>query len=101
PSLPPRPTLFPYTTLFRSQAKQHFQLGDAYLQSGAYQNAITELEEAYQLFPSEKMHFALGQAYRMKGDKRAAADHYKKFLAAEPDRKSTRLNSSHRTISYA
>src|SRR2546427_11693205 len=57
---PPRSTLFPYTTLFRSLAG-----------AGRYRDA----ERAY----------------------RAAA----KDAALGPDRKSTRLNSSHSQISYA
>src|SRR3712207_8968998 len=70
---PPRSTLFPYTTLFRSLARIHFQKD--------------QLEEA--------MH-ALS---RIQG---RVPEHIKddvEFLRA--DRKSTRLNSSHANISYA
>src|SRR5689334_25373642 len=56
---PPRSTLFPYTTLFRS------------LDQG-------------QLFPSHKMGALL-----------------KRLVRGHQDRKSTRLNSSHSSISYA
>src|ERR1017187_1335020 len=55
---PPRSTLFPYTTLFRSQYEDGFQV----------------------LHPGKKM---VGRAFTVQ------------------DRKSTRLNSSHRCISYA
>src|SRR5471032_3471462 len=61
---PPRPTLFPYTTLFRSDRVDE----------------ITHLVvEKLLLMPTEQL----------------------KALGDEEDRKSTRLNSSHITISYA
>src|SRR5437867_6922295 len=56
---PPRSTLFPYTTLFRSKARIHI-------------GTETEVGGGALAMPS-----------------------------LIPDRKSTRLNSSHRTISYA
>src|SRR3712207_7660739 len=70
---PPRSTLFPYTTLFRSQPKgsghqgphHSFVLGAKYLDSGSV------------------------RALRAVGTRPAG------------DRKSTRLNSSHANISYA
>src|SRR5699024_12646532 len=68
--LPPRPTLFPYTTLFRSAGDR---LG---------------LSEARELGDAEHRH--LDPAERDPGLHRT-----------RPDRKSTRLNSSHVSISYA
>src|SRR5260221_2484567 len=73
---PPRSTLFPYTTLFRSQL-------------------ITKLRSKFELDPEiYRQHY---QRLRAKAEKkeRAAADN------AGGDRKSTRLNSSHTVISYA
>src|SRR5438045_5519227 len=70
--LPPRSTLFPYTTLFRS-------LGD-----GLRQRAHRQLDAGAGVHPREP------------DDARARADG-----AAQADRKSTRLNSSHLGISYA
>src|SRR3712207_7689583 len=69
---PPRSTLFPYTTLFRS--------GHAVLEHGYPLDAHPE---------GEPLH-ALGVVARL-GD---VAEHVR-------DRKSTRLNSSHANISYA
>src|SRR5204863_6654042 len=66
---PPRPTLFPYTTLFRSPPLQHDAAG---LQDVA---AVGQVEGGG--------HVLLDEEHR------------------EPDRKSTRLNSSHVEISYA
>src|SRR3712207_9063643 len=74
---PPRSTLFPYTTLFRSDAV--LALADAYASSAAVQRAL--------LFGAEQIlvqHHGLWD-----------------LLEARQDRKSTRLNSSHANISYA
>src|SRR5689334_24000976 len=77
---PPRSTLFPYTTLFRSL--QHIVLHELYhlieLRSNTYQDA-----EWQQKF---------GAGY---------ANSYGGRMKQSPDRKSTRLNSSHSSISYA
>src|SRR5258707_5230426 len=75
---PPRSTLFPYTTLFRSQG------GD-----GRGEHAPFRFAELY-LFAAERP-CRLGD----QGRRFVEADHQL------PDRKSTRLNSSHANISYA
>src|SRR3712207_7912470 len=72
---PPRSTLFPYTTLFRS-------LGDVLVDSGTPQNAKRLLGEL------------AGRTVRAHALTHAHSDH-------AGDRKSTRLNSSHANISYA
>src|SRR5207245_5735308 len=69
---PPRPTLFPYTTLFRSSEEHpHRVSGNAH-------------------FAPEAAEFAAGQE--------PTADQQERSVQ---DRKSTRLNSSHGSISYA
>src|SRR3712207_7214731 len=74
---PPRSTLFPYTTLFRS-----------------LREAIEILERSeYTRFLSEPLR-AMIEFLRARGRNDDAA-------AYEEDRKSTRLNSSHANISYA
>src|SRR5438876_12174009 len=71
---PPRSTLFPYTTLFRSE------------------RVCADLP-ARRLPPGERRAFAPSPAgWKSRG----AADR-----SCDPDRKSTRLNSSHPSISYA
>src|SRR5690348_17562243 len=72
---PPRSTLFPYTTLFRSQIAQ---------QQGV---SVSDGEVAAE---QKKM---IDQILKMKLGNAPAAD--------RQDRKSTRLNSSHPSISYA
>src|SRR5437667_4032472 len=65
---PPRSTLFPYTTLFRSPSRAHLD--------------VDEVQH-----PEEDAH--------------AHERHQSVQAPREGDRKSTRLNSSHITISYA
>src|SRR5258708_23862762 len=65
---PPRSTLFPYTTLFRSREDL----------------AVTGEDLRTRFNPESLVGWAEGQRVRI-----------------EPDRKSTRLNSSHQIISYA
>src|SRR5437867_7836146 len=69
---PPRSTLFPYTTLFRSGARRPVR-GEG------------------------------GGRKQIPGTSRRAARYVRRAFwpDGERDRKSTRLNSSHRTISYA
>src|SRR3712207_8078001 len=77
---PPRSTLFPYTTLFRSIHK----FGEAESRLNERSNIIVMVDEAHRTQEGDlgrKMREALPNA----------------FL----DRKSTRLNSSHANISYA
>jgi tetratricopeptide (TPR) repeat protein len=71
----------------KKQAKAHFRQGKAYLEAGAYDDAIRELEAAYQLFPIADMQFNLGQAYRMKGERKKALDAFKKAAESAPDAK--------------
>src|SRR2546429_4484737 len=84
---PPRSTLFPYTTLFRSPFIQVFdRAGD-----GPYDILYSDI-----------------RAIRFTGKDTAAGGSYAAWLRAKQaskqrpgDRKSTRLNSSHGYISYA
>src|SRR5256885_10942518 len=85
---PPRSTLFPYTTLFRSAMSQMDQV--------TQQNAAL-VEESAAAASSLK-----SQAQRLDQFKRWYSQAGTPQLRAEGrDRKSTRLNSSHLVISYA
>src|SRR5690348_17706277 len=75
---PPRSTLFPYTTLFRSIAGW---VGVRYRQQVASNTRVAE--------PSA--------IEAVTGDAKSVRD----IVVNDPDRKSTRLNSSHPSISYA
>src|SRR5207253_9822374 len=89
---PPLPTLLPYTTLFRSDTDL-----DAQSQQGKQAPAATAGGRGRQAAPP-------APAAAMPGATAPAAPVTTNldFLAtAAPDRKSTRLNSSHVAISYA
>src|SRR3712207_8088652 len=80
---PPRSTLFPYTTLFRSPRRP----------------LLVHLQDRFRVASYSKVHeisnlctFVVGQGARMPPSRAALKGR---------DRKSTRLNSSHANISYA
>src|SRR5258708_11161557 len=77
---PPRSTLFPYTTLFRSQSRPSGSARTFRGASGARFRRFHRLDAAVR-----------------DGVYRSAV----RKLASVADRKSTRLNSSHQIISYA
>src|SRR3712207_7356774 len=78
---PPRSTLFPYTTLFRSLVLA--QRGDPLGRQDARRGAADDVA------PVDANHDA------------EAAQRFEQAGGAHIDRKSTRLNSSHANISYA
>src|SRR3712207_7490174 len=81
---PPRSTLFPYTTLFRSDERclrtDHDEVGA---------DPVREVEEPFGVLCAHRMADA------------EARDAGIARCRVELDRKSTRLNSSHANISYA
>src|SRR5690242_21225565 len=94
---PPRSTLFPYTTLFRSDRLQRqtisvattFRLTTAALiQSSRYCSAV----------PTPHIHCTPAASIATTPVNAVDADRYPTNFS---DRKSTRLNSSHMSISYA
>src|SRR5256885_10633196 len=83
---PPRSTLFPYTTLFRSTAAGQVGVllsSSGTLQQGGVANTIRD-----------SMFYNVERGVIVKNGANAA-------LIEGKDRKSTRLNSSHLVISYA
>src|SRR3712207_7203067 len=88
---PPRSTLFPYTTLFRSRAELAAHLHDSVLQTLA-------LIQRHADSPREVARLARGQERELRTWLYRPQDRQASHFA---DRKSTRLNSSHANISYA
>src|SRR3712207_9007401 len=88
---PPRSTLFPYTTLFRSSVlKSGKQVLVQMIQSGDYTLVMREMGEGQWLI--EPASWAKDRPVT------ALTDSIRRQTT---DRKSTRLNSSHANISYA
>src|SRR3712207_7145147 len=83
---PPRSTLFPYTTLFRSAALRRY---------------LTDLAELYRLQLSTFIDRNLDSPLDLLGPELVALARRGGFRRLSQDRKSTRLNSSHANISYA
>src|SRR5258708_27091068 len=82
---PPRSTLFPYTTLFRSR-REHYGTDFVSLVVEAHVENLAVL--AIGSVALERLHLDVLPVGRQGADARG-------------DRKSTRLNSSHQIISYA
>src|SRR3712207_7128400 len=81
---PPRSTLFPYTTLFRSRREMSAEVA-----------AAEKSEIAPEILAVVKRRYPDDASYRR------ALSEYKLTDDDVKDRKSTRLNSSHANISYA
>src|SRR2546421_3716525 len=79
---PPRSTLFPYTTLFRSKLGERMVSSRAYV-AGFNFKGTDQQKKVAKLSGGERNRLHLAKLLR------------------EGDRKSTRLNSSHDQISYA
>src|SRR5205814_8277479 len=91
---PSRPTLFPYTTLFRSVAEpQPEPLPE--------QLPVEAEPVAAEAPPAEEMPAAAVATPEPEAASEPAEPEVEEPAAAQPDRKSTRLNSSHLGISYA
>src|SRR5207253_7661999 len=97
---PPTPTLFPYTTLFRSEPASEFILTyfGPEIESAASGDTGGNYKSLLQQF-AQREH-GVTPTYHLMDEK--GPDHSKCFkMSASQDRKSTRLNSSHVAISYA
>src|SRR3712207_8928788 len=93
---PPRSTLFPYTTLFRSQLREDFgQVLHLLREEGAPAGPLCELAQAVAVQAGV---LVVADADGVDGRARLDGDAHG---VVELDRKSTRLNSSHANISYA
>src|SRR3712207_7237273 len=90
---PPRSTLFPYTTLFRSRdvAQAHHLVVSPAAQNHVLERARVGEAAAHR----HRVLHLLAARYRLRSDAPGRRD---RVLL---DRKSTRLNSSHANISYA
>src|SRR3712207_7656250 len=86
---PPRSTLFPYTTLFRSRTAAHRRL--AFEELFLLQAAVATRQRAVKEEP-KALRFNI---------RTALLEQLGRLLPFRLDRKSRRLNSSHANISYA
>src|SRR3712207_9326841 len=97
---PPRSTLFPYTTLFRSDVLDPAQGHGVRLRQ---RNSVAELLGDTRQVPDRclaRFH-AMADAEVQGMEVGVLTNDLTALLGGERDRKSTRLNSSHANISYA
>src|SRR5207244_12974935 len=92
PRPPTQPTLFPYTTLFRSPFTTEEVTQRCGLARGVAEGALRRMADAGKLLEGE---------FRPAGLHREWCDPDVLRTLRRRDRKSTRLNSSHQIISYA
>src|SRR3712207_6954497 len=81
---PPRSTLFPYTTLFRSAPQSHEAVATGVAVDGARVSDELDVRVRADLVEDDDV-----------------LEMPERFVGEAGDRKSTRLNSSHANISYA
>src|SRR2546429_2886361 len=109
---PPRSTLFPYTTLFRSQleitavARRRLLYRQSRVRADEHLTTVGELQQKFSATRFENR--TRGERFADRGSRRGLAGQAHMDLALPlgnrrpcEDRKSTRLNSSHGYISYA
>jgi tetratricopeptide (TPR) repeat protein len=66
----------------RVKAAAELKRGMKLIAEQKYDDAIAAISAAYALDPKTEHLYNLGVAYHLKGDKRAALDHYQRFLAS-------------------
>src|SRR2546422_6430516 len=91
---PPRSTLFPYTTLFRSHVLKWRPIGTLLGLETIYE--LDRISGRYQVLSDEQTHART--VYSLAAEYLIASRNAVELIE---DRKSTRLNSSHGYISYA
>src|SRR3712207_9530446 len=97
---PPRSTLFPYTTLFRSVHDEHGDFTPSFIEA-------VQLADALHVYPVlNDSDYSEREYERFQANAREALDDAQREFDLDTDeeaqdRKSTRLNSSHANISYA
>src|SRR2546430_9137179 len=93
---PPRSTLFPYTTLFRSASRHRLSRSDSSSAKPAPENVGQDGKHAIGALRVDLL-------FRFRGAPlwRLASETLHLLAHRPSDRKSTRLNSSHSQISYA
>src|SRR3712207_9263905 len=97
---PPRSTLFPYTTLFRSEQRARPQPAARLLYGGPLRRGADALGQHLEPEPVSEPDHHVDQR-RGRAGLGLGLGHQGVIDLQDVDRKSTRLNSSHANISYA
>jgi outer membrane receptor for ferrienterochelin and colicin len=68
----------------RTEARGHFKKGMDAISAQKYDEGITELEKAYQIFPHPNVLYNIGRAYAELGNLEKAVEYYKKYVETNP-----------------
>src|SRR3712207_7448689 len=94
---PPRSTLFPYTTLFRSKSQREGTDGSSV---GLFTYPVLQAADIL-VYQADQVPVGEDQRQHLELTRDLATRFNNRFGPTFTDRKSTRLNSSHANISYA
>jgi tetratricopeptide (TPR) repeat protein len=65
-------------------AREHFDRGNSYFESGQYDQAIKEFEQSYQIKAVPLLLFDIGNVARVSGKNEMAIDYFRRYLRAAP-----------------
>ncbi|MGE0872541.1 MAG: tetratricopeptide repeat protein [Kofleriaceae bacterium] len=65
-------------------AEAHYKQGEAFFAAGSYDRAIEQFEDAYRRAPRPLLQFNIGLCYQRKGNRAAAIERFKRYIADEP-----------------
>jgi tetratricopeptide (TPR) repeat protein len=68
----------------REQARQHYERGRTYHESGAYDKALEEYQRAYEIVPLADLLFDMAQVCQLKNDRPAAIRLYQRYVDLAP-----------------
>src|SRR3712207_9071373 len=97
---PPRSTLFPYTTLFRSYARPGCRIAGGRIRLGETE-VLSLSPRGLREFRGRRVSYVAQSAAAAFNPARTVMAQVTEMALLHGDRKSTRLNSSHANISYA
>src|SRR3712207_8887131 len=96
---PPRSTLLPYTTLFRSHKGLNNRAENSHQPTRRRERQMKRFKSARQAQQFLSAHDQISNFFHLRHAHVSASEY--RAARARADRKSTRLNSSHANISYA
>ncbi|MBZ0238883.1 MAG: tetratricopeptide repeat protein, partial [Deltaproteobacteria bacterium] len=74
----------------KREAQRHFDAGKRFIKQKSFDEAIAELQRAYELDPRTEHLYNLAVAHHLKGDAEQAMKFYRAFLAESPSGKAAR-----------
>lgn len=69
----------------RERADEHHEQATAFYRVEAYEEAIEEWKESYELHPNPSRLFNIGRAYEELGEYQDAVEYYRRYMSDDPD----------------